>query len=142
MVFEILKSHKILANVFALFIIFFAFSACSDDDETKEAELIGKWQLIEMYSDPGDGSGTFMPVNSNKTIEFKSDKTFLSNGTLCHLSLESNSPSSGTFSETNKTIIPAGCELFADLPYEIESNELTIYFFCIEGCGEKYKKID
>ncbi len=79
---------------------------------------------------------------SYKTIEFKSNETFESNVTMCYLSLESNAPSSGTFSKSSKTIAPARCERDVDLTYEIKSGNLIVYFFCIEGCGEKFKKIN
>jgi len=116
--------------------------SCSSDDEPEATELIGTWKLTEMYSDPGDGSGSFRPVDSQKTIQFMSNETFQSNGTLCHLSLESNSQSRGTFSESSKTIAPEGCEIDVDLTYEFKSGNLIIYYFCIEGCGEKFKKIN
>jgi len=44
-----------------------------------EADLISKWKLIEMYSDPGDGSGDFETVSSNKTVSFYSDDVIASN---------------------------------------------------------------
>ncbi len=48
---------------------------------------------------------------------------------MCHLSLQSNSQSNGTFSESSKTIAPQGCELNVDLTYEIEAKRLIVYFF-------------
>ncbi|MGI9533051.1 hypothetical protein [Lutimonas sp.] len=116
--------------------------SCTSEEIPKDATIIGTWQLIEMYSDPGDGSGTFRPVNSNKTIRFKTNNTFESNGIMCHLSLASDAASKGTFSETALTIAPDACELDVNLTYKIESEYLIIYYFCIEGCGEKFKKIN
>lgn len=115
-------------------------SSCASDEIPEDEGIIGSWQLVEMYSDPGDGSGSFRPVESEKTITFNKNKTFSSNGTLCHLSVDSLEKSNGFFSEIDMTISPNQCEFSADLPYEIEGDFLIIYYFCIEGCGEKYKK--
>lgn len=34
-------------------------------------------------ADPGDGSGTFQPVESDKTIEFKNNGSVITNNSLC-----------------------------------------------------------
>ncbi len=123
-------------------IIILSLSSCSTNEREREIELLGEWKLIEMYSDPGDGSGTFNPVESNKRIEFKSNGEYVSNGTLCHLSMESNQTSSGMYSNSEMTISPSNCGLQNDLTFEINNSYLIINHFCIEGCGEKYIKID
>ncbi|TXE15285.1 hypothetical protein ES692_17375 [Psychroserpens burtonensis] len=59
-------------------VMVFSLLACSDDDKTKriEIKLLGTWQLSEVYSDPGDGSGYFTSIDSEKIL------TFLSSGTI------------------------------------------------------------
>jgi len=116
--------------------------SCSTKEEDRKIELIGKWKLIELYSDLGDGSGIFNPVQSDKRIEFKTNGEYISNGTLCHMSIESNQTSSGIYSSSEMTISPSNCELQNNLTFEINDSFLIINYFCIEGCGEKYKKID
>ena len=36
---------------------------------------LGTWRLIEVRADPGDGSGTFQPVISSKTVTFETNGT-------------------------------------------------------------------
>ena len=45
------------------------FLACSTEDNT-DVQLAGTWKLIEVLADPRDGSGTYTPVDSDKTITF------------------------------------------------------------------------
>ena len=118
--------------------------SCSTSNEVetpKEAEnnsLIGKWKLIETYSDPGDGSGTFQAANSQKTFEFFSNDSVYSNGEICSLSTDAQSPSSSTFSDSTKTInCPNSYRLF----YEFKNQHLMLYFPCIEPCIFKLERI-
>ena len=53
---------------------------------------------MEQLVDPGDGSGIFMPINSNRIFEFFSDGTVTVNGILCYISSEVGQQNSGTFS--------------------------------------------
>lgn len=114
------------------------FSSCKKDENTT---VVNKWKLIEQYSDPGDGSGDFNPVESNKTIEFFDNGTVVSNGSLCNMSYDADGQSTATYNDS--TIIPQNCD-FEDysIAYEIQGNNLILYFLCIEGCAQKYQKID
>lgn len=129
-------------------------TGCSSDDNktTDETGLLGKWQLIEQYLDPGDGSGDFQPINSNRTIEFFSNGTVEINGELCFLSSEVGDKETGTYMITSSNeadttydgeIIPNTCssrsaKVYFDLPI---SGDLILWYQCIEGCGQKFKKI-
>lgn len=59
--------------------------------------LLGKWKVIEQLSDPGDGSGTFNPIESNRTIQFFSDNKVTINGSLCHMSIDVGLNMSGIY---------------------------------------------
>ena len=63
--------------IFYLFSILLVVSCKNDDDNVQfqpsYTNPVSHWQLIEIYADPGDGSGDFNPVDSNKTITFYSD---------------------------------------------------------------------
>ena len=114
---------------------------CSNDDAN--VTIMGKWKLIEIYSDPGDGSGDFKVVDSNKIIELFSDGTYKSNGTLCTITFLSDNPTTGTFSKEDLIIKPDGCEnQVSGLPYEIKGKIMIVTHFCIEGCAEMYVKIE
>jgi hypothetical protein len=105
--------------------------------------LIGKWKLIEVLADPGDGSGIFHTVSSDKVIEFKPDGTVVSNGSICYMSIESNSSSSGTYSLPDSTINSSDCQ---NSPFKIkfskENAKLIIRYPCDEACIAKYIKIN
>jgi len=114
------------------------FSSCKKDENTT---VVNKWKLIEQYSDPGDGSGDFNPVVSNKTIEFLDNATVVSNGSLCNMSYEADGQSTATYNDS--TIIPKSCDFEGfSIAYEIQDNNLILYFPCIEGCAQKYQKIE
>jgi hypothetical protein len=117
-------------------------SSCNKSDEKiiANTNIVGSWKLIEVLSDPGDLSGTFVSVNSSKTITLSNTGKINSNGSLCNMSIESNTKSSGTFSETNSTIHPSNCQN-SKIMYELNDNTLVLMYPCIEPCKEKYIKI-
>lgn len=128
--------------------------SCSSDEgkPSGETELLGKWKLIEQYLDPGDGSGDFQPINSNRTIEFFSNGTVEINGELCFMSSEVGDKETGTYMITSSNeadttydgeIIPNTCssrsaKVYFDLPL---NGNLILWYLCIEGCGQKFKKV-
>lgn len=118
-------------------LLLLTLTACKKD----QLSIIGTWELVEVYNDPGDGSGDFTAVESDKTIEFKTNGTVISNGSLCMPSTESNNPMEGTYNDTNKTIDSDQC---TDQPlairYEITDGYLIISYPCIEACKAKFKK--
>ncbi|WP_051605539.1 lipocalin family protein [Sediminibacter sp. Hel_I_10] len=120
-------------------------SSCSNDDDNSNqetSELLGTWQLIEIYADPGDGSGDFMTVDSDKTISFESDGTVASNGSLCGFSTTTGEVTTGTYSESDSTISGEGCSNQQFLTsFNMENARLILSFPCIEACQEKYIKL-
>lgn len=122
-----------------LLIAVIAIVSCSKKDkEATNTQTGNTYKLIEILADPGDGSGTFQPVSSNKTIEFKANGTVVSNGELCEMSTSSNSASAGTYSFTDSTITSANCN---KLPFKISGKHLIIFYPCIEPCQGKFEKI-
>jgi hypothetical protein len=130
-----------------LLILLTLFSACNSDDDTNETvvtnnnPIVGQWKLTEQLLDPGDGSGTFMPIISNKTIEFYMDGTVISNGNLCTPGTNTVIGTVGTFNE-NQFITSSACATSLGVEYELLTNtSLLISYPCIEACQEKYIKI-
>ena len=120
------------------------FSACSKDDPIIEGDLTGTWILIEQLADPGNGSGTFQPVDSDKTITFLENNQFFSNGNLCQTFQDVKGGSSGSYDPVSKTLLVSDCVLIdssRSLMYEIQGNNLIIHYLCIEPCAEKYQRI-
>ena len=117
------------------------FISCTKNDDSKNTDLIGKWKLIEVLADPGDGSGIFHSVSSDKIIEFQSNGTVTSNGSICDMSIESASSSSGTYSLSDSTINSPIC---SNSPLKIkfhkEGSSLIISYPCNEACVARYIK--
>ncbi|MGI9546126.1 MAG: hypothetical protein ACR2MM_02725, partial [Flavobacteriaceae bacterium] len=105
--------------------------------------IAGEWQLVEMLADPGDGSGVFSPVDSDKMISILSDGTYSSNGNLCAFSAMLGDPSSGVYDEeANGYLIDCGSPFPSQLRLNLVEGDLIISFFCIEPCLQKFKRID
>jgi hypothetical protein len=105
--------------------------------------ILGEWELIETYMDPGDGSGTFQPVNSNKIITFSANGTISSNENICDIATNpntSNSPSSGTYSNNS---INVNCHVNQpwDITFQQTGNILILNYPCICGCQAKYRRL-
>ena len=122
--------------LFFLLITFF-LSSCNNDDSV-ESELIGTWKLVEISVDPGDGSGVFETVISEKLIEFHKDGVVTSNGIITTASIESTTQSSLRYSETESVIFSEG---FSSMKFEIIDSFLIIDNLCVETCQSKYIKI-
>jgi hypothetical protein len=135
-----------MKHIVFVLIAFLSFVTCSSDDDnttTIEPGLIGNWKLVAIYSDPGDGSGDFAAVSSDKTIAFNANGTLNSNANLCLLFSETGESSSGTYSETEGSFTITDCETTpVTAYYELVGVDLIISYFCIEGCQEKYEKIE
>ena len=129
--------------------------SCTTDDNKPIIEnelLLGTWKVIEQLVDPGDGSGTFQPVVSDRTITFLSNGTVEVNGELCFISLEVGDKEFGTFkiissneadTQNDGEIVANTCDslfnkIYFDLP---ESGNLIIWYQCIEACAQKFSKI-
>ena len=123
-------------------VFFFGLCLLSCEEDESEAELLGTWQLVETLVDPGDGSGVFRPVSSNKTITFNADGIVTSNGSLCDVFEDVTEPTSGIFSEENMSFTTDECGI-EDFEYqfEIEGQFLTYFVLCIEGCAVRFRKI-
>ena len=68
-------------KIFAIATIIFTLISCiKNDNEDTTSPLLGTWELKEILADPGDGSGIFNTVNSNKKLTFYSNRKITSNG--------------------------------------------------------------
>ncbi len=132
-----MKSRYIL--LFSALVLVFA----SCKKESEDPTLINTWKLIEVLADPGDGSGTFQPVTSDKTISFFADGTVTSNANLCQMSTDTGMGSAGTYSETELSITPDNCGVSAFvMTYELTGANLILSYPCFEACREKYVVVD
>jgi hypothetical protein len=130
-----------MQKLLVLFCFAMAFFSCDkNQEEIIDTGLIGKWGLIEVLADPGDGSGTFHSVQSSKIVEFHNDGTITSNGTICDMSIDTNNPSSGTYSLADSTISSTDCNTNMMINFEQSGTTLIINYPCIEPCRAKFKK--
>lgn len=139
-----------MKNAILVLISIFLFNCTSDDSKPKENEtiLFGKWKIIEQLMDPGDGSGVFQSITSDRTVEFFSNGTVTANGVLCYITTEVGTNSIGTFINTSDNdfsdgeITPSDCSFDGlKVYYKIEGSNLILWYQCIEGCGQKFEKI-
>lgn len=127
--------------------------SCSNSDDvsfSEEADLQGSWLLMEQYSDPGDGSGDFRKVKSDKTIKFDGNGTFTVNGTLCNMTTDSGPESNGTYTVAEELTAYSvenhmsieDCE-FGDtrVAIQFDGGRLVLSYQCFEGCAQKYRKV-
>ncbi|MDT0557276.1 hypothetical protein RM697_01370 [Ichthyenterobacterium sp. W332] len=134
-----------MKNVVILCMLCVFFIACNNDDtnNSQVTDIVGTWKLIEYYADPGNGVVNFIPIVSDKTIEFNADGSLSSNADLCQLFSETGDASNGTYSELDSTYTISGCQIqpFTG-SYEIINSELFFSYICIEPCVEKYIKVE
>ena len=102
--------------------------------------LTGTWELKEVLMDPGNGSGVFSAVSSNKNLVFHTNGNVNSNGIICDMSIESNTSTSGTYSEIDSTIISSNCQNLM-IKYELSGDTLILIYPCFEACKAKYIKV-
>ncbi len=113
--------------------------ACSSDDSSPE--ILGDWQLIEVLADPGDGSGRFKVVDSNKRITFLENGTYTANGFICDFTTLSDGTSSGEYTTTDFGYqIPCAGPVNYTVDIRLEEGFLILSFPCIEPCMQKFRK--
>ena len=109
---------------FAILVILSLFTSCKKKDG---GSLTGTWELKEVLMDPGNGSGVFTAVSSDKNLVFHSNGNVNSNGIICDMSIESNTSTSGTYSENDSTIISATCQNLI-IKYELSGDTLILIY--------------
>ena len=129
-------------SIYLLLLLGLLFSCNKNDNETTgNSALVGSWKLTALMVDPGNGSGIFNPVISNKTLVFDNNGNLSCNGTICDMSTDSNTSSTGNYTEANTSIIASSCQNLT-IKYELIGNTLILNYPCIEPCKAKYIKIN
>ena len=122
---------------FAILVIISFLASCKKNDRDS---LTGTWVLKEVLMDPGNGSGVFNAVSSDKNLVFNTNGNVNSNGVICDMSIESNTSTAGTYSEIDSTIISTTCPNLI-LKYEVSGDTLILIYPCFEPCKAKYIKV-
>ena len=95
----------------------------------------------EVLADPGDGSGRFKTVSSEKRVTFNEDGTFTSRGLICDFTTDADGFFDGTYTitETGYQLNCAGDFLFS-LELRIDEGFLLASFPCFEPCIQKFRR--
>ena len=126
-----------MKNTLVILVLLSLIISCNKKDG---GSLSGTWQLKEVLMDPGNGSGVFNTVSSDKNLVFNTNGNVNSNGIICDMSIESNTSTSGTYSENDSTIISATCQNLI-IKYELSGDTLILIYPCFEACKAKYIKV-
>lgn len=132
-----------MKTLYLLFGILLISAGCGKGKHPVPSGIIGEWLLVEELIDPGDGSGTFQPVSSDKKIEFFGNGTFEANGEMCSMTNQSSSAYDGTYDTSTETFSPNNCMSMAPLSYSysVSGNTLILTYPCFEPCQQKYVRL-
>ncbi len=114
------------------------FISCHKREVKPTNALVGTWKMVASLSDPGDGSGVFIDVESDKVLEFNNDSIVTSNGTICSISALSDTPSTGIYHWDTQTITSSCTSHFY---FNSDKTVLTLYFPGREPIGARFEKI-
>lgn len=111
------------------------------DSNTQITDITGKWQLLEVLMDPGDGSGEFGATDLDIILEIDNSFNVQAKGLLCGYNNDENILT-GKMS-LKDSIITANCENGA-IRHKLllsESNLILSNLNCREACRAKLVKI-
>jgi hypothetical protein len=131
-----------MKTTFFLSLLLFTLLSCEKELIPLQGDLGGVWHLKEVLTDPGDGSGRFFKVTSDKTIQFFEDHTVTSNGNLCDLSIESTVTSTAKYSLVDSSFTSKNCNYTGrNVLFRLQSSDtMLVYIPCFEPCVSKYVK--
>ena len=113
-----------------------AVSACRKDGVKGNVSLTGKWVAVQDLADPGDGSGTWQPVQVKSTLQFSEDGTL--GGSTFSTYTKYALKDSVTLAFTGRDSV------YQEYYYKISHDTLTMSpsfpIRCIEACGTRFKK--
>lgn len=133
-----------MKKTIGLLALIFLLLSCSDDTTrpTESAEFLGKWGLSEILMDPGDGSGTFRPVDTFSSIEFLPNGKITSNYSLCPSYTGSETYFATTYNAGDNTISLKDCDMENyTISYSISEGNLILSYPCIEACEYKFERL-
>jgi hypothetical protein len=134
-----------MKKILFLLVAIISVVACNNNDDDQvinNGNVTGQWQLVAILADPGDGSGTFITVDSQKRLTFNDDATLSSNGNICSMNTDTDVATNGTYSEENQTITGSCGIAPYPITYEFDTDgNLILNHPCIEACREKYVRI-
>ncbi|MGB5943589.1 MAG: hypothetical protein WBG71_11970 [Leeuwenhoekiella sp.] len=130
------------------FLLTFVFFSCSENESQLQqtgagSPLFGKWHLSQQLSDPGDGSGTFQPIDSDKTLTLKPNGVVeAENVSLCH-PYDDQLKWAGKLNLEDSTISTT-CDNpnIAKIFVSMEGGSLRLDYVSNEGFSQLYTKVE
>ena len=121
-------------------IVLCIFISCANEDPNA---LLGRWELIEVWDDPGFGPVEFTQLESEKYIEFFKDNRVITNGSLCFFDYRNiTDGDTGEYSLTDLKITASNCQFPPRIiRLEFEDSSLILVHSCDEKCAEKYTRV-
>lgn len=133
-----------MKKLLLLLVAAFALPACQEDqdDRLNLAVLEGTWLLTEVLFDPGDGSGEFRKIDSERQMSLAPDNTYNANYDVCQ-AIEEGEKFSGSFEriDAQEFLIPCAGSLLNSVQGRLEDGFLVLYYPCDEPCAYKFRKI-
>lgn len=108
-----------------------------DKNQTEENSILGSYQLKERLVDPGDGSGVYVAVQSEKKIFFLENGLITSNGSLCVSGDVHGDGDKGVFSITDSVILPQSCP-GTEIHFVWTQNQIELEYVSVETIKEKF----
>ncbi|WP_353719799.1 hypothetical protein [Dyadobacter sp. 676] len=147
-----MKTTRILLTLIMLWTVAACKNETADpaDDNAKRAfkennALIGKWKITEYLGDPGDGSGTYHPVEATMahTIEFKENGEFVEEKGQG----QSSVPMFNAYKildDKRLEMIPIDKKAPSHIWFysDLSASKVTISYGCIEACSGKYVAVE
>ncbi len=132
-----------MKKLLLLLLAAFALSSCQkdQDDRLNLTVLEGTWLLTEVLFDPGDGSGEFRKIDSERQLSLSPGNTYSANYDVCQ-AIEEGENFIGTFEriDAQEFLIPCAGSLLNSVQGRLEDGFLILYYPCDEPCAYKFRK--
>ncbi len=130
-----------MQKVLFCFLFLSGLVSCKKDEIVVNNGLVGKWQLTELYSSPGDGSGSWSKAPYSESIDFRPDGQFVALGGKSSFKFYTLKLQDSTIVLYNNDSTQAEKYTVRLRTNNSQSSQLELSYFCIEGCAERYKAI-
>ncbi len=110
--------------------------SCKKTGINGNVPLTGNWVAVQDLADPGDGSGTWQPLQVKTTAQFSADGSVSGTAFEGYTKYVVKDSITLTFTKPDKS--------FENFYYQIKHDTLTMSpagpVICFEPCGTKFKK--
>lgn len=127
-----------MVRIIISFVLLTSLASCFTEPVFKGSPVAGKWELSEVLSDPGNGSGEFMEAPLKRMLTLTIEADYESTGSMCRFNVDEKKTVRGTFNMTaDSTLIFDNCEPI-QFTFENKNDVLILNYPCAEGCSLKF----